>query len=67
MTQTRFSYHHGDLRNALIIAAAELIERDGTLEFSMAEAASGLLPFNLSNCPLTFLLRKFSSIAIVCS
>ena len=37
MTQARCRYHHGDLRNALIIAAAELIERDGTLEFSMAE------------------------------
>ena len=40
MSQARCNYHHGDLRNALIIAAAELIERDGTLEFSMAEAAS---------------------------
>ena len=40
MTQARCSYHHGDLRNALIIATAELIERDGTLEFSMSEAAA---------------------------
>ena len=40
MTDARSNYHHGDLRNALIIAAAELIERDGTLEFSMAEAAA---------------------------
>ena len=40
MTDVRCNYHHGDLRNALIIAAAELIERDGTLEFSMAEAAA---------------------------
>ena len=41
MSQTRCnSYHHGDLRNALIVAAAELIERDGTLDFSMAEAAA---------------------------
>ena len=40
MTDARCNYHHGDLRNALIIAAAELIERDGTLEFSMAEAAA---------------------------
>ena len=40
MNQTRCNYHHGDLRNALIIAAAELIERDGTLDFSMAEAAA---------------------------
>ena len=33
------SYHHGDLRNALIVAAAELIEERGSLDFSMAEAA----------------------------
>ena len=36
----RCQYHHGDLRNALIIAAAELIERDGSLDFSMGEAAA---------------------------
>ncbi|MDG2134752.1 MAG: TetR-like C-terminal domain-containing protein [Luminiphilus sp.] len=40
MSQARCNYHHGDLRNALIIAAAELIERDGTLDFTMAEAAA---------------------------
>lgn len=40
MSQARCNYHHGDLRNALIVAAAELIERDGTLEFTMAEAAT---------------------------
>ena len=40
MNQSMTTYHHGDLRNALIISAAELIERDGTLEFSMAEAAA---------------------------
>ncbi len=34
------NYHHGNLRNALIVATAELIERDGTLDFSMAEAAA---------------------------
>ncbi|GIS02415.1 MAG: hypothetical protein CM15mP103_09660 [Gammaproteobacteria bacterium] len=33
MSQARCNYHHGDLRNPLIIAAAELIERDGTLDF----------------------------------
>jgi len=33
------SYHHGDLRNALIIAATELIEERGSIEFSMSEAA----------------------------
>lgn len=33
------SYHHGDLRNALIIAAAELIEELGSLNFTMADAA----------------------------
>jgi len=32
-------YHHGDLRNALIIAAGELIEEKGSLDFSMVEAA----------------------------
>ena len=40
MSQARCNYHHGDLRNALIVAAAELIERDCTLDFSMAEAAA---------------------------
>ena len=40
MSQARCNYHHGDLRNALITAAAELIERDGTLDFTMAEAAT---------------------------
>jgi len=33
------SYHHGDLRNALILAAVALIKDSGTYEFSMAEAA----------------------------
>lgn len=32
-------YHHGDLRNALILAAAELIQERGSEDFSMAEAA----------------------------
>lgn len=32
-------YHHGDLRNALIAAAAELIEQNGSLEFSITDAA----------------------------
>ncbi len=32
-------YHHGDLRNALIIAAAELIEESGSVEFAMIDAA----------------------------
>ena len=40
MSKTRCNYHHGDLRNALITAAAELIERDNTLDFTMAEAAT---------------------------
>ena len=39
MSKARCNYHHGDLRNALIVAAAELIERDDTLDFTMAEAA----------------------------
>lgn len=33
------NYHHGDLRNALILAATELIEERGSIEFSIAEAA----------------------------
>ena len=33
------NYHHGDLRNALIIAAAELIEEKGSLDFAMVDAA----------------------------
>lgn len=33
------SYHHGDLRNALIIAAAELIEESGSVDFALVEAA----------------------------
>lgn len=33
------SYHHGDLRNALIIAAAELIEERGSLDFALVDAA----------------------------
>lgn len=32
-------YHHGDLRNALIIAAADLIEEKGSLDFAMVDAA----------------------------
>ncbi|MEM1142373.1 MAG: TetR/AcrR family transcriptional regulator [Pseudomonadota bacterium] len=33
------TYHHGDLRNALIVACAELIEESGSLNFTMADAA----------------------------
>jgi AcrR family transcriptional regulator len=33
------NYHHGDLRNALIIAAGELIEEKGSLDFAMIDAA----------------------------
>lgn len=33
------SYHHGDLRNALIMAAVELIEERGSPDFAIAEAA----------------------------
>ncbi|MEP4484972.1 MAG: TetR/AcrR family transcriptional regulator [Halioglobus sp.] len=33
------SYHHGDLRNALLIAAVELIEEHGSDQFSMVDAA----------------------------
>ena len=33
------SYHHGNLRNALIVAAAELIEEAGCPEFAISDAA----------------------------
>ena len=33
------NYHHGDLRNTLILAAAELIEESGSVDFAMVEAA----------------------------
>ena len=33
------NYHHGDLRNALILAAVELIEERGAPEFALSEAA----------------------------
>ena len=33
------SYHHGNLRNALIVAAAELIEENGSIDFAMIDAA----------------------------
>lgn len=32
-------YHHGNLHDALIIAAAELIEENGSLDFAMIDAA----------------------------
>jgi AcrR family transcriptional regulator len=32
-------YHHGDLRNALIIAADDLIREKGSLDFTMIDAA----------------------------
>jgi AcrR family transcriptional regulator len=35
----RRSYHHGDLRDALILAAAELITERGNLDFAMIDAA----------------------------
>lgn len=33
------NYHHGDLRNTLIVAAAELIEESGSVEFALVDAA----------------------------
>ncbi|TDG13739.1 TetR/AcrR family transcriptional regulator [Seongchinamella unica] len=33
------NYHHGDLRNALIVAAAELIEEAGCPDFAISDAA----------------------------
>ena len=39
MTITRQPYHHGDLRNALIVSALRLIEEGGPESFSLREAA----------------------------
>jgi AcrR family transcriptional regulator len=39
VTAAAKNYHHGDLRNAMIVAAAEIIEESGSLGFSMADAA----------------------------
>ena len=36
---TNKNYHHGDLRNALIVAAAELITESGSVDFAMVDAA----------------------------
>ena len=33
------NYHHGDLRNALIVAAAELIKESGAPDFAISDAA----------------------------
>lgn len=40
--KTGSSYHHGDLQHALVIAAAELIEEEGLMAFSLAAAARRL-------------------------
>ena len=39
MPPRKQAYHHGDLRNALVAAAVELIERNGHEGFSLREAA----------------------------
>lgn len=38
MTDSK-AYHHGDLRNTLIVAAGELIKEKGSLDFAMIDAA----------------------------
>jgi len=38
MAEPRRSYHHGDLERALVAATRQLVERDGTARFSVAEA-----------------------------
>lgn len=45
-TKTRATYHHGDLRAALVAAAAEIIEEVGIENFSLREAArrAGVAP-----------------------
>ena len=39
MTAARTTYHHGDLRNALVLTAVRLIEQDGLGEFSLRGTA----------------------------
>lgn len=39
MTAARSTYHHGDLRNALVLTAVRLIEADGVGEFSLRGTA----------------------------
>lgn len=39
MPRPRMSYHHGDLRNALVAAAAQMVEAGGQEQFSLREAA----------------------------
>jgi AcrR family transcriptional regulator len=39
MALQRDGYHHGDLRNALVVSAVRLIETSGTSSFSLREAA----------------------------
>lgn len=39
MNQPARNYHHGNLRDALILAAATMIENQGSLEFSITDAA----------------------------
>ncbi len=39
MAARKRSYHHGDLRSALIAAATELVAKDGAAGFSLREAA----------------------------
>lgn len=40
MSESQRRYHHGNLKDALIIAAAELIETQGTTDFSITDAAN---------------------------
>lgn len=39
MPRPRTPYHHGDLRNALVAAAAHMVEQGGQEQFSLREAA----------------------------
>jgi len=40
MSDSQNRYHHGNLKDALVIAAAELIETQGTTDFSITDAAN---------------------------
>ena len=42
MTEAKVAYHHGDLRNALVETAIELVRASGSENFSLRDAASKL-------------------------
>ena len=54
MNQSVTPYHHGDLRNCAIIAAAELIESIGSYDITIAQVAKRVAS---ARPPFTAILR----------